>query len=93
MKKETSIEIASKGNSGLANIETKPNVGMLILYGFLTAGISPIVDLATKSYFIPKTSYTKYVDAQAAINNTEPRTSNELRQYLLGLEWESLRGK
>lgn len=87
--KNSLFEIESDGRVGKTKIETKPAVGTFIWSGIITLGISPIIDLATKSYLIPKNKFDKYIDAKAIIEGTEPRTGIELRTYLYNLDWKN----
>jgi hypothetical protein len=45
----------------------------------ITLGIGPIVDLATTSYFHPK---SKFIDVKAILEGTPPRSKSELREYV-----------
>jgi hypothetical protein len=79
LKKHSTITLSSGSKTVDVEIKTKPAIGILIITGIFTLGISPIVDLCTNSYWYTK---ERLVDVPAYLNGQQPRTQKELRKVM-----------
>jgi hypothetical protein len=82
VRSNNKIELTSGGKTAVLNVKGKAGKGIvfLILEAPITLGIGTIVDLATVSFYYPS---SKYVDVDAAFNNTTPKSKAELRKIAL----------
>ncbi|PBQ31900.1 hypothetical protein CNR22_09000 [Sphingobacteriaceae bacterium] len=83
VRRNNKLELSSGGKTTQYSFKGKAGKGIvfLVLETPITLGIGPIVDLATLSFFYPP---SKYIDVEAAFNDTEPKTKKEL--YKIALE-------
>ena len=81
LKKNNTIEFISSGKSATTTIKGNPAIGIvfLVLEFPITLGIGTIIDIATASYYYPK---ERYIDVQAIIQGTKPRSKEELNKYI-----------
>ncbi len=80
VKKGTVLEFSSGNLKQTVTMGVKPYIGALIFETFLTLGIGTIVDLSTGANKTPK---PEFLDVPAILNNQTPRTTDQLKGYLL----------
>jgi len=74
-KDTTVLELVSGNVKVPVKIKTKRRIGFLIWDGILTLGISPVVDILTKSHFHTN---NYLIDVPAALKGSQPRSNKEL---------------
>jgi hypothetical protein len=77
VRRNNKLELSSGGKTTQLLVKGKAGKGILflVLEAPITLGIGTIVDLATVSFYYPK---SKYIDVDAAFNNTSPKSNREL---------------
>ena len=82
VRRNNNLEFTSGGKTATLNVKGKAGKGILflVLEAPITLGIGTIVDLATVSFYYPT---TKYIDVNAAFNNTTPKDKKALYQIAL----------
>lgn len=82
VRRNNKIELTSGGKTVTLSVKGKAGKGILflVLETPITLGIGTIVDLATVSFYYPS---SKYLDIDAAFNNTNPKDKKELYKIAL----------
>ena len=81
VKRNNVIQLISGDKLVPTQVKGNPSLGIFIMFLEIpfTIAIGTIVDLATTSFFFPK---SKYIDVKAHLQGTKPRTERELRKYV-----------
>lgn len=77
IKKGDFVTIKGGDENGKIKLETKRQVGLLVIEGIFTLGVFTAVDLITGG---DKKPMPKFIDVPAVLNNKKPRSQKDLRK-------------